>query len=89
MTSREHDGYSGPLLETMNLGLEYLWPEEIAVPARTFPSHHYRFSLEDTNMNKKHPTEDLWCTDEFIFIKISVGCYMASNFELIELEYNY
>ena len=40
-------------------------------------------------MNKKHPTADLWCTDEFIFIKILVGGYMASNFELIELEYDY
>ena len=80
MTSREHDGCSGPLLEAINFNIEYVGQKNIKVPAGNFKTHHYKFLLEN------HPTEELWCTDDFIFVKITVGGYMAAEFDLVELE---
>ena len=83
MTSREHDGCSGPILETISFDIEYSGKKSITVPAGTFECNHYKFLLSD------HPTEKLWCTDDFLFIKISVGGYMAAEFDLVELEYDF
>ena len=89
MTSREHDGCSGPQLETMRFGLEYVGKEKIEVPAGEFNSHHYKFLLADSGGPRLHPTEECWCTDDFIFVKIVVGGYMNARFVLTELERSY
>ena len=84
MSSREHDGCSGPNLCTTQFGLEYIGREEVTVPAGTFETDHYRFVLDH------HPTEDLWCTtDGFLFVKIAVGGYMNAHFDLVEYEEDY
>lgn len=85
LTSLEHDGCSGPMLAPIDFKIEYLGRETIAVPAGTFETDHYQFLLEGT-LPKEHPTEELWCLpEEFIFVKIAVGGYMNSTFELAEL----
>ena len=84
MSSREHDGCSGPHLCGIEFGLEYMGREEITVPAGTFETDHYRFLLD------YHPTEDVWCTpDGFLFVKITVGGYMNAHFDLIEYDEEY
>jgi hypothetical protein len=86
MTSIEHDGCSGPMLQTIALDLEYCGRETITVPAGTFETDHYRFLLEGT-LPREHPTEDLWCLpDTYFFVKITVGGYMAASFDLVEYE---
>ena len=85
LTSLEHDGCSGPLLAPIDFDIEYLGRETLTVPAGTFETDHYQFLLEGT-LPKEHPTEELWCLpDDFIFVKIAVGGYMNSTFELAEL----
>lgn len=86
MTSIEHDGCSGPLLATIAFDLEYCGRESVTVPAGTFEADHYRFLLAGT-LPQEHPTEDLWCLPEgMVFVKATVGGYMAASFELLTLE---
>lgn len=86
MTSVEHDGCSGPLLQKIAFGLEYVGRETITVPAGTFETDHYRFLLAGT-LQREHPTEDLWCLPgTYFFVKITVGGYMAASFDLVEYE---
>lgn len=86
LSSFEHDGCSGPLLCPLDFKIEYVGREELTVPAGTFETDHYRFLLEGS-LPQDHPTEDLWCTPEdFVFVKIAVGGYMNSSFELIEFD---
>jgi hypothetical protein len=85
MTSLEHDGCSGPLLASMPLGIEYCGREWITVPAGRFETEHYRF-LVAGSMPREHPTEDVWCLPgSYVFVKATVGGYMAASFELVEL----
>jgi hypothetical protein len=89
MTSLEHDGCSGPLLETLPLRLEYVGRESVTVQAGTFEADHYRFhvSVATGAEPRNHPAEDIWCLpDGCVFIKATVGGYMASEFELVEFE---
>jgi len=86
MSSLEHDGCSGPLLAAIDFGIAYSGRERITVPAGTFEADHYVFHLEGT-LPEEHPTEEVWCLPEsFVFVKIAVGGYMNSTFELSELE---
>jgi hypothetical protein len=86
LTSLEHDGCSGPMLAPIRFEIEYLGRDEISVPAGAFEADHYQFLLGGT-LPKEHPTEELWCVpEEFIFVKIAVGGYMNSTFELAELQ---
>lgn len=89
MTSLEHDGCSGPLLASLPLSLEYCGRETVTVGAGTFEADHYRFLIEVATgaVPRQHPTEDLWCLpNSYIFIKATVGGYMAASFELVELD---
>ena len=86
MSSLEHDGCSGPLLSAIDFGIEYSGRQQVKVPAGTFEADHYIFHLEGT-LPEEHPTEEVWCLPEtFVFVKIAVGGYMNSTFELAELE---
>jgi len=85
MTSLEHDGCSGPLLEILKLDIEYCGRETITVPAGRFETDRYRFLLAGA-LPREHPTEDVWVLpDSYFFIKATVGGYMAASFELVEL----
>ena len=86
MSSLEHDGCSGPSLSKIDFKIEYAGRESVTVPAGTFDADHYIFHLEGT-LPDEHPTEHVWCLpDDFVFVKIMVGGYMNSTFELAELE---
>ncbi len=81
MSSPEHDGCSGPLICEIEFGLEYIGRESTTVPAGTFETDHYVFRLNN------HPDEHVWCLpDDFVYVKIEVGGYMNSTFELVSLE---
>lgn len=82
LASAEHDGCSGPELVGVDFAIEYVGREEVVVPAGTFEADRYRFLLEGT-LPEEHPTEELWCLpDTYDFIRIRVGGYMDSTFEL-------
>jgi hypothetical protein len=86
MSSLEHDGCSGPLLSQIEFGIEYAGRESVSVPAGTFDADHYVFHLQGS-LPEEHPTEEVWClAGTFAFVKIRVGGYMNSTFELAELE---
>jgi len=86
LSSPEHDGCSGPLLFPLDFAIEYVGRETLTVGAGTFEADHYRFLLEGS-LPTEHPTEELWCTpEEFVCLKVSVGGYMSSSYELVELE---
>jgi hypothetical protein len=84
LTTLEHDGCGGPTLSPLNFGIEYLGREKVTVPAGTFDADHYQFLVADA-LPREHPTEHVWCLpDTFVFVKIFVGGYMNSSFELVE-----
>jgi hypothetical protein len=84
MSSLEHDGCSGPSICMLDLDLEYVGREEVTVPAGKFDCDHFRFLLDS------HPQEDLWCIPgTYVFVKITVGGYMAASFDLVSLESDY
>lgn len=84
LSSLEHDGCSGPMLHPIRFGVEYLGRERIEVRAGTFSADHYRFLLEGS-LPREHPVEELWCMPgEFIIVKIRVGGYLATTYELVE-----
>lgn len=84
LNSLEHDGCSGPMIHPIDFRIEFVGPERITVPAGTFDTHHYRF-LVAGSLPKEHPTEELWCTPyDFVMVRIRVGGYLATTYELIE-----
>lgn len=84
LSSLEHDGCSGPMLHPIDFRIEFVGPAQVTVPAGTFATHHYRFLVEGS-LPKEHPTEDLWVTpDDFVSVKIRVGGYLATTYELVE-----
>lgn len=87
MTSLEHDGCSGPMLQTISLDIEYVGRERVTVRAGEFEADHYRFVVGGS-FPEEHPTEEIWCLpDDYTFVKAFVGGYMNSTFELSKLDY--
>ncbi len=85
MSSLEHDGCSGPMLHPIGFGIEYCGPERITVRAGTFDVDRYQFHLAGS-LPVEHPLEELWCLpDDYIIVKIRVGGYLATTYELTEL----
>ena len=88
LSSLEHDGCSGPMLHPLQFGIEYVGRETITVRAGTFETDRYQFRLEGS-LPKEHPLEELWCTpDDFVMIKIRVGGYLSTSYELVEFRSN-
>ena len=86
LNSLEHDGCSGPMIHPIDFRIEFVGPERITVRAGTFETHHYRFLVEGS-LPKEHPTEELWVTpDDFVMVKIRVGGYLATTYELIQFQ---
>ncbi|KKW91731.1 hypothetical protein [Sphingobium chungbukense] len=84
LSSLEHDGCSGPMLHPIAFGIEYVGRTTITVRAGTFEVDHYLFRLEGS-LPVEHPTEELWVMpDDFIIVKIRVGGYLATTYELVE-----
>jgi hypothetical protein len=84
LSSLEHDGCSGPMLHPLEFGIEYIGRERIEVRAGKFEVDRYQFRLEGA-LPKEHPLEELWCIpEEFVIVKIRVGGYLATTYELVE-----
>lgn len=82
--STHHFGATGPFITTTGSGLEYLGSETVTVPAGTFDCHRLRF----VGLTNEHPEYDLWVTrdGDFLYVRGTVGGYMDSLFELVELQ---
>lgn len=86
MSSLEHDGSSGPMLSTISYGIEYLGRDSVDTPVGSFEADHYRFLLEGS-FPEDHPMQEVWCIpDTYMFVKVTVGGYINTTFELVELE---
>lgn len=86
LSSLEHDGASGPMLGAISFSIEYVGRERVTVPAGTFEADHYRFLL-DGALPKDHPVEELWCVPrEYTFVKVRIGGYIATSYELAEFQ---
>lgn len=86
LSSLEHDGCSGPMLHPLEFGIEYIGRERIRVRAGEFEVDRYQFRLEGA-LPQEHPLEELWCIPEdFVIVKIRVGGYLATTYELVEFE---
>lgn len=89
LPSPDHRGATPPMVSEVSIGLEYVGEETVTVEAGTFDCHHFRYvDDEGPGMGgKQHPTYDMWVThDDFIFVQGGVGGYMATWYELVELE---
>jgi hypothetical protein len=86
MSSLQHDGSSGPMLSPISFGIEYLGRDEVTTPVGTFEADKYQFLL-DGSFPEEHPTEEIWCIPEtLMFVKVRVGGYINTTFELVEYE---
>jgi hypothetical protein len=86
LSSLEQDGASGPMLHPFQFGIEYIGRESLQVKAGDFEVDKYEFRLEGSQM-EDHPLEELWCIpDDYIFVKIRVGGYRATTYELVEFQ---
>lgn len=88
--SPDHRGATPPLISDVSIDLEYLGDETVTVPAGTFACRKFAFIDDsDTGMGgKTHPRYEMWVTadDDHIFVQGGVGGYMATWYELVELE---
>ena len=82
--SSHHLGATGPHLEILGAGVEYLGDEEVTVGAGTFACHRLRF-VETSN---DHPPYDVWVSADgyYLFLKGYVGGDWKVNYELVWLE---
>ncbi len=90
LPSPDHRGASPPIISEVNIGLEYVGEDKVTTKAGTFECFHFRYVDDDgPGMGgKQHPAYDMWVTrDEFIFVQGGVGGYMATWYELVELDY--
>lgn len=90
LPSPDHRGATPPIISEVNIGLEYVGEDTITVEAGTFDCFHFRY-VDDEGPGMggtQHPAYDMWVTkDDFIFVQGGVGGYMATWYELIELDH--
>ena len=90
LPSPDDRGATPPMISDVRITLEYVGDEDATCPAVTFACHRFRFidDGEDKMGGKEHPAYDLWVTadDDRIFVKGGVGGYIATWYELVELE---
>jgi len=86
LSSPDHRGATGPMLFSIGIGIEYVGEERITVGAGTFDALHFRF-VSTPGLPQEHPPYDMWCTadEEYLFLRGTVGGYMQTQYELIEL----
>ncbi len=90
LPSADHRGATPPMLAEVRIGLEYVGNEPATCPAGSFDCHHFRFVDESAEGmgGTSHPVYDMWVTADAdrLFVKGGVGGYMATWYELVELE---
>jgi len=90
LTSPDHRGATGPMLFKMNFALVYVGEEEITVPAGEFTARHFQVVDTAGELPEEHPPYDIWTTadEDNLFLRGSVGGYMQTHYELVELSYD-
>lgn len=86
--SPDHRGATPPMASEVVIDLEYLGDESVTVPAGTFPCRKFAF-IDTAGMGgTEHPRYEMWVTadDDAVFVAGGVGGYMATWYELVELE---
>ncbi len=90
LPSPDHRGATPPMIAEVRIDLAYLGDETVTVAAGTFDCRRYAFiDTSDVGMGgKQHPHYEMWVTadDDAIFVQGGVGGYMATWYELVELE---
>lgn len=86
--SPDHRGATPPMVAEVRIDLEYVGDETVTVAAGRFDCRHFRFVDEGAMGGKQHPPYDMWVTadEDAIFVAGGVGGYMATWYELFELE---
>ena len=88
--SPDHRGATPPLLADVSIDLEYLGDETVTVAAGTFECRKFAFIDESAAGlgGTTHPRYEMWITadDDHLFVQGGVGGYMATWYELVELE---
>lgn len=90
LPSPDHRGATPPMIADVRIGLEFVGEETVTVTAGTFACRHFRF-IDDGGPGMggtRHPVYDLWVTadNDAIFVQGGVGGYMATWYELVELD---
>jgi hypothetical protein len=95
MTSADHRGATGPSLVWHDAGfpMEFVGEEPLTVSAGTFDALHFCFGDRNSrepgsNAPGQHPPYEVWTTSdgELVMLKATVGGYMMTHYELVELE---
>lgn len=88
--SPDHRGATPPIAAEVVIDLEYLGDETVTVAAGTFVCRKFAFiDTSEAGMGgKQHPPYEMWVTadDDAVFVQGGVGGYMATWYELVELE---
>lgn len=87
LSSPDHRGATGPMLFGIDLAIEFVGRETVAVAAGRFEALHFRFT-DIPGLPLEHPPYDLWCTDDgdYVLLKAAVGGYMQTAYELTAYE---
>lgn len=90
LPSPDHRGATPPMAAEVRIGLEYLGDETVRVAAGEFDCRRFAF-VDDSEVGmggKAHPRYEMWVTadDDAIFVQGGVGGYMATWYELVELD---
>lgn len=88
--SPDHRGATPPLAAEVRIDLEYRGDETVSVAAGTFACRRFAFidASEGGMGGTRHPPYEIWVTadDDAVFVQGGVGGYMATWYELVELE---
>lgn len=88
LPSPDHRGATPPMVAEVRIDLEYLGEARVTVSAGSFDCRHFRFVDEGAMGGTPHPPYDMWVTadDDAVFVQGGVGGYMATWYELVELQ---
>ncbi len=95
MSSRHHRGCDAVGLFRSSIPIHFLGEEEITVGAGTFKAWHFKYTdnedadtMVEEHGTGKHPPYHAWVSTDgnYIMLKASVGGYMQTYYELVELE---
>ena len=87
LSSPDHRGATGPILFSITSTIDFLGEESVTIKAGTFDALHFQF-VGTPGLPQEHPPYDIWCTndEDYLFLKGSVGGYMQTYYELVELK---
>lgn len=87
LSSPDHRGATGPMLFAVDLAIQFVGEEELAVAAGRFRALHFRM-VDVPGLPLEHPEYDLWVTadGDYVLLKAAVGGYMLTGYELAHFE---